>query len=149
MKSIAKKRIAVFGSTGSVGSQTLEVIAAHPELFEAEFLTAHTNDELLVEQALKFHPNAVVIGDEQKYPVVKKALAGTKVKVFAGEKALEEVASFDTYDMMVAAIVGFAGLRSVMKAIEHSLSDAKSRTRDLGGRATTEEVGKAIAAAIG
>jgi 1-deoxy-D-xylulose-5-phosphate reductoisomerase len=131
MKSIAKKRIAVFGSTGSVGSQTLEVIAAHPELFEAEFLTAHTNDELLVEQALKFHPNAVVIGDEQKYPVVKKALAGTKVKVFAGEKALEEVASFDTYDMMVAAIVGFAGLRSVMKAIEHGKAVALANKETL------------------
>src|SRR5690606_19732924 len=113
-----KRRIAVFGSTGSIGTQTLEVIEANPELFEVESLTAQTNDKLLIEHALKFHPNAVVIGDESKYDAVKTALLPTNIKVFAGENALEEVADFDTYDMMVAAIVGFAGLKPTLKAVE-------------------------------
>lgn len=113
-----KKRIGIFGSTGSIGTQALEVIADNPDKFEVEILTAHSNDGLLVQQAKKFNPNAVVIVNEAKYPVVKEALASTDIKVFAGEKALEEVASFDTYDMMLAAIVGFAGLKSTLKAIE-------------------------------
>lgn len=113
-----KKRIAIFGSTGSIGTQALDVIRANPELFEAEILTAQTNDELLVKQALEFSPNAVVIGDESKYNTVKSALAHTDVKVFAGEDALVEAADFDTYDVMLAAIVGFAGLKPTLKAVE-------------------------------
>ena len=113
-----KKKIAIFGSTGSIGTQALEVIASNPDRFEVEILTAHSNDTLLVEQAKKFNPNAVVIVNEDKYSIVKEALAGTDVKVFAGEKALEEVAAFDTYDMMLAAIVGFAGLKSTLTAID-------------------------------
>ena len=113
-----KKRIAIFGSTGSIGTQALDVIASNPDKFEVEILTAHSNDKLLVQQAKKFNPNAVVIVNESKYAAVKEALASTDVKVFAGENALEEVAVFDTYDMMVAAIVGFAGLKSTLKAIE-------------------------------
>lgn len=113
-----KKRIALFGSTGSIGTQALDVIAAYPDLFEAEILTAQNNDALLIEQALKFRPNAVVIGDEKKYDAVKTALGSTDIKVFAGEKALEEAADFDTYDMMLAGIVGFAGLKPTLKAVE-------------------------------
>ncbi len=113
-----KKRIAIFGSTGSIGTQALEVIRANPHLFEVEILTAQTNDELLIKQAIEFKPNAVVIGDESRYQKVKDALAQTLVKVFAGEKALEEVADFDSYDMMLAGIVGFAGLKPTMKAVE-------------------------------
>ena len=113
-----KKRIAIFGSTGSIGTQALEVIAANPDKFEVEILTAHSNDKLLVQQAKKFNPNAVVIVNESKYAAVRDALAATDVKVFAGEKALDEVAAFDTYDMMLAAIVGFAGLKSTLQAIE-------------------------------
>ena len=113
----AKKRIAIFGSTGSIGTQALEVIKAYPDLFEAEILTAQTNDELLVAQALEFKPNAVVIGDEKIYDKVKSALSGTDVKVFCGEEALDEVADFDTYDIMLAAIVGFAGLKPTLKAV--------------------------------
>ncbi len=113
-----KKRIALFGSTGSIGTQALEVIRANPELFEAEILTAQANDELLVKQALEFLPNAVVIGDETRYQRVKDALASTEIKVFAGEAALVEVADFDTYDMMLAGIVGFAGLKPTLKAVE-------------------------------
>ncbi len=113
-----KKRIGIFGSTGSIGTQALEVIEANPDKFEVEILTAHSNEMLLVQQAKKFNPNVVVIVNEAKYPLVKEALASTDIKVFAGEKALEEVACFDTYDMMLAAIVGFAGLKSTLKAIE-------------------------------
>jgi 1-deoxy-D-xylulose-5-phosphate reductoisomerase len=116
---MSQKRIAIFGSTGSIGTQALDVIRANPHLFEVEILTAHHNDELLIAQAKEFKPNAVVIVDEKKYPKVKEALAATDVKVFAGEQALEEVAQFDTYDMMLAAIVGFAGLKPTIKAVEN------------------------------
>ncbi|HRO71726.1 MAG TPA: 1-deoxy-D-xylulose-5-phosphate reductoisomerase, partial [Chitinophagaceae bacterium] len=112
------RRIAVFGSTGSIGTQALEVIAGSPDLFSVEILTANHNDELLVEQALRFNPNIVVIGDEKKITKVKDALASTHIKVFAGEKALEEAAAVDCYDLMLAAIVGYAGLRPTLKAIE-------------------------------
>jgi len=83
----AAKRIALFGSTGSIGTQALDVIAAHPNLFSVEVLTAQTNHELLIAQALRFLPNMVVIGDEKKYTIVKEALQSTSVKVFAGEKS--------------------------------------------------------------
>ena len=112
------KRIALFGSTGSIGTQALEVIAVNPDKFSVEVLTAHTNDELLVRQALQFNPNIVVIGNEKKYQGVKEALASTTIKVFCGEKALEEVAEMDCYDLMLAAIVGYAGLRPTLKAIK-------------------------------
>ncbi|HPH24980.1 MAG TPA: 1-deoxy-D-xylulose-5-phosphate reductoisomerase, partial [Chitinophagaceae bacterium] len=114
------KRIAIFGSTGSIGTQCLEVIAANPDLFSAEILTAQNNDELLVQQAIQFNPNLVVIGDEKKYQKVKDALAHTNVKVFAGEAAIEEAAGMDCYDMMLAAIVGYAGLKPTLKAIENA-----------------------------
>lgn len=113
-----KKKIAVFGSTGSIGTQALEVIAAHPELFEADILTAQSNADLLITQALQFSPNAVVIGDAEQYKKVNDALFPKGIKVFAGEEALEQVAAFDTYDMMLAAIVGFAGLRPVLQAVK-------------------------------
>lgn len=113
-----QKRIALFGSTGSIGKQALEVIASNSDLFTAEILTANHNADLLIQQALQFAPNMVVIGDESKYIKVKDALASTNVKVFAGEKALEEVAAMDCYDIMLAAIVGFAGLKPTLAAIE-------------------------------
>ncbi|MDB5192837.1 MAG: 1-deoxy-D-xylulose-5-phosphate reductoisomerase [Segetibacter sp.] len=116
---MSQKRIAIFGSTGSIGTQALEVIAANPNIFSVEVLTAQTNDELLVQQAFKFKPNVVVIGDERKYTKVKDALAGTDVKVFAGEKALEEVAALDIYDLMLAAIVGYAGLKPTLEALKN------------------------------
>jgi 1-deoxy-D-xylulose-5-phosphate reductoisomerase len=111
------RRIAVFGSTGSIGTQALEVIAANPDKFSVEILTAHSNHELLTEQALKFNPNMVVIADDSKYLNVKEALSSTNIKVFAGEKALEEVAGIDCYDLMLAGIVGYAGLRPTLQAI--------------------------------
>lgn len=118
MNSQQKKRVAIFGSTGSVGTQALEVIAANPELFSAEVLTAQQNAELLIKQALKFLPDIVVIGDETKYQFVKESLEAQPIKVFSGEKALMEVAAMDSYDVMMAGIVGFAGLMPTLKAIE-------------------------------
>lgn len=111
------KRIALFGSTGSIGVQALEVIEANPDLFAAEVLTAQHNDDLLIKQALKFRPHIVVIGDESRYNKVKEALASTDTKVFTGAKALEEVAALDVYDMMLAAIVGYAGLKPTISAL--------------------------------
>src|SRR5450432_4470625 len=131
MNNQQKKRIAIFGSTGSVGTQSLEVIAAYPELFSAEILTAQQNDDLLIKQALKFLPDIVVIGDETKYQKVKNALSAHPIKVFAGEKALIEVASMDSYDVMMAAIVGFAGLMPTMTAIEHGRTVALANKETL------------------
>lgn len=112
------KRIAIFGSTGSIGTQALDVIRANPGLFSVEVLTGHSNDDLLVKQALEFGPNLVVIGDETKYTRVKDALSGKNIKVFAGEASLEQAAGMDTYDVMLAGIVGYAGLKPTLKAIE-------------------------------
>lgn len=129
--SFPQKRIALFGSTGSIGTQTLDVIAANPDRFTAEILTAHSNDELLVEQAMRFRPNIVVIGDERKYPHVKAALAKTDTKVFAGDQALEEVAAMDCYDVMLAAIVGFAGLKPTLRAVEQGKAIALANKETL------------------
>src|ERR1044072_6324052 len=112
-----KKRIAIFGSTGSIGVQALNVIAANLDQFSVEVLTAHSNDELLIQQALHLSPNIVVIADESKYLKVKEALATSDTKVFAGEKALEEVAAMDCYDLLLAAIVGYAGLRPTLMVL--------------------------------
>jgi len=112
------KRIAIFGSTGSIGTQALEVIEANPDKFSVEVLTCNGNADLLIQQALKFQPNIVVITEETKYAKVKDALAKTDTKVFAGEQALEEVASMDVYDLMLAAIVGYAGLKPTLNAVK-------------------------------
>jgi 1-deoxy-D-xylulose-5-phosphate reductoisomerase len=114
-----KKRIGILGSTGSIGRQALEVIAAHPDLFEVEVLTAGSNDTLLIEQALQFKPNAVVIQDESKYEAVKDVLFDAGIKVFAGDRALVEVSTFKTIDFLLASIVGFAGLAPTLAAIEN------------------------------
>jgi 1-deoxy-D-xylulose-5-phosphate reductoisomerase len=97
----------------------LDVIRCNPDRFEASILTAQQNDELLVQQAIEFNPHTVVIGDANRYQKVKDALAGKSIQVLAGEKALEEAASHDGYDMMLAAIVGYAGLRPTLCAIEN------------------------------
>ncbi|HET9747421.1 MAG TPA: hypothetical protein VFP97_17015, partial [Chitinophagaceae bacterium] len=130
-KSGGVKRIALFGSTGSIGTQALNVIGNNPDKFSAEVLTAQNNDELLVQQALQFNPNIVVIGDEIKYQKVKDALSSTDIKVFCGEKALEEVASMDVYDLMLAAIVGFAGLKPTLKAIDNGKTIALANKETL------------------
>jgi 1-deoxy-D-xylulose-5-phosphate reductoisomerase len=116
---MTQKRIAIFGSTGSIGTQALDVIAANPDKFSVTILTAHTNDEVLIKQALRFNPETVVIGDESKYAAVKEALSSTAIKVSAGEQAIEDAASQDNYDFMLAAIVGYAGLKPTLKGIEN------------------------------
>ncbi len=115
-----KKRIGIFGSTGSIGTQALEVIADNADLFSITILTAQNNYELLIKQALKFMPEVVVIGDEKKYTNVKEALASTPIKVMAGELATEEVASMDCYDLMFMSIIGYAALKPILQAIENS-----------------------------
>lgn len=112
------KRLAILGSTGSIGTQALDVVAAHPGLFEVEVLSAHSNATLLIEQAKRFKPNAVVVTDETKYKEVKDALMMLPVKVFAGHKALAEVVQWDTVDTVLGAVLGFAGLHSILAAID-------------------------------
>ncbi|MGI9190850.1 MAG: 1-deoxy-D-xylulose-5-phosphate reductoisomerase [Chitinophagaceae bacterium] len=112
------KQIAVYGSTGSIGTQTLAVIRENPTLFRATVLTAGRNADLLVEQALEFKPETVVVVDESAYNQVKQALAGTSIDVLGGEQALVDVASAGNYDMLMAAIVGYAGLLSTIAGIK-------------------------------
>ena len=118
MEEIKKKRIAILGSTGSIGTQALEVIAEHPDLYEAYALTANNRVELLIEQARRFMPDAVVIANEAKYQQLKEALADLPIKVYAGTDALCEVAEAGPVDMVLAAMVGYAGLRPTMRAIQ-------------------------------
>lgn len=114
----SKKRIAILGSTGSIGTQALEVIGAHPDYFEVEVLTAQNNADLLIEQSLKFKPNAVVIVNEDHYAKVQEALNPVDIKVYAGENALASVVQMDTIDLVLTAVVGYSGLRPTIKAIE-------------------------------
>jgi len=113
-----KKRIAVLGSTGSIGTQTLEVISRHSDLFEVEVLTAHNQHEILVKQSLKYRPNAVVISNEKHYQLVNDALDPEGIKVYAGQAALDQVVQMDSIDIVLAAMVGYAGLSSVIKSLE-------------------------------
>jgi len=125
------KHIAVLGSTGSIGTQTLDVVRAHTDKVVAEVLTANRNADLLIQQAIEFKPNAVVIADESQYQKVKDALANTDTKVFAGSKAIEQVVQFGTVDTVVTAMVGYAGLSSTIKAIEAGKNIALSNKETL------------------
>ncbi|GHT70084.1 1-deoxy-D-xylulose 5-phosphate reductoisomerase [Bacteroidia bacterium] len=113
-----KKRIAILGSTGSIGTQALDVIAQHPQEFEVEVLTAHHNLDLLVAQAKQFEPNAVVIACEELYLPLKEALLGLPIKVFAGSKALSEIVMLPGIDVVINALVGIAGLLPTLAAID-------------------------------
>lgn len=113
-----KRRIAILGSTGSIGTQALEVIDQHPALFEAEVLTAGQNADLLVRQAVKYQPNVVVIGNEEKYSWVSEQLDGYPIKVYAGKEALAQVGAMSTVDMVLVALVGFSGLIPTFRALE-------------------------------
>lgn len=112
------KRIAVLGSTGSIGTQTLDVIRQHPEDFEVEVITAQNNCDLLIAQALEFKPNAVVIGNESNYQKVKEALLSHDIKVFAGQKAIAQVVEMETIDVVLTALVGYSGLIPTVNAIK-------------------------------
>lgn len=112
------KRVAILGSTGSIGTQALDVIQANPESFEVEVLTAQKNGDLLIEQARAFKPNSVVIGDESQYTKIKDALWGDGVKVYAGKEALTQIVESETIDIVLTALVGAAGLEPTIRAIE-------------------------------
>ena len=112
------KRIAILGSTGSIGTQTLEVIDQHPAIFKVEVLTAMNQAELLISQAIQYKPSHVVIGDESKYKFVRNALSGLNINVHAGAKSLEEVVTLESVDVVLTALVGYAGLLPTVKAIQ-------------------------------
>ena len=112
-----KKQIAILGSTGSIGTQALQVIEAHADLYEAYVLTANNNASLLIEQARKFQPEAVVIANEAHYNKVREALSDLPIKVFAGSEALCQVVAMEHVDVVLASLVGYAGLRPTMEAI--------------------------------
>ena len=113
------KRIAILGSTGSIGRQALDVISTYQDIFAVEVLTAKSNADLLIEQAIKYQPNAVVIADENQYEKVKQALYSHDIKVFAGEKSVEQIVEMNTIDLVLVALVGFAGLKPTYNAILH------------------------------
>lgn len=112
-----KKRIAILGSTGSIGTQALEVVDQHPDRFEVEVLTAFNNANLLISQAIQFKPNTIVIGDENQYEKVFDAVDKYDIKVYAGQEAVEQIVSMDTIDMVLVALVGFSGLKPTIAAI--------------------------------
>ncbi len=112
------KNIAILGSTGSIGTQALEVIAANENLFKASVLTAGSNADLLIQQALQFKPAVVVIGDETKYQKVKDALRGTGIEVKAGENAIAEAATLQEINTVLTALVGFSGLKPTLAAVK-------------------------------
>lgn len=126
-----KKHIALLGSTGSIGTQTLDIVREHKDEFAVEVLTAGTNADLLIQQALEFEPNAVVIADQTKYELVKQALKDTFIKVFAGSKSIEEVVEFDDIDIVLTALVGFAGLKPTLSAIKAKKTIALSNKETL------------------
>jgi len=113
----SKKHVAILGSTGSIGTQALEVMSEQADRFVVEVLTAHSNSELLIEQALAYRPNAVVIGDERKFEAVRDALWEAGIKVYAGAEALEQVVEMEEIDVVLTALVGYAGLKPTLAAI--------------------------------
>ncbi len=113
-----KKKIALLGSTGSIGTQTLEVVKSYLEIFELSVLTANRNADLLIEQALEFRPNVVVIADESLYEKVESALFDADINVYTGEEALAQVTQMDEVDIVLTALVGFSGLKPTIAAIE-------------------------------
>lgn len=113
-----KRKIAILGSTGSIGTQALEVIEEHPDMFEVYVLTAHHQVDLLIRQARRFMPEIVVIANERHYPRLKEALADLPIKVWGGADALAQVVQMKPIDMVLTALVGYAGLRPTIAALE-------------------------------
>ena len=134
------KRIAILGSTGSIGTQTLDVVREHADEYEAYALTAGHNAELLIAQAREFHPEVVVIADESRYETVREALADLPIKVWAGAEAIGDAASLQDVDVVVTAMVGFAGLRPTVAAIEagKTIALANKETLVVAGELITE-----------
>lgn len=135
-----KKRIAIIGSTGSIGTQALEVVSENQNLFEVEVLVANSNADLLIQQAMRYKPNAVVIADEKQYQKVKEALIPHDIKVFAGAKAVEQIVEMETVDLVLASVVGYAGLASTINAIKHKkqIALANKETLVVAGELVTK-----------
>ncbi len=137
---MTKRRLAILGSTGSIGTQTLDVVSRHPDLFEIELLTAYSNTTLLIEQAIKFNANSVVICDELRYKEVKEALDKHDIKVFAGASSIDDIVCGSNIDLVVTAMVGFSGLKPTISAIKAGKAIALSNKETLvvAGQIITE-----------
>ena len=134
------KHIAILGSTGSIGTQALEVIANHPDAFILEVLTANNNADLLIEQAKKFNPNAVVIANKDLNPKVKEALFDNDIKVYAGEESIEQIVELDAIDIVLGSLVGYSGLLPTINAIKHkkTIALANKETLVVAGELVTQ-----------
>lgn len=128
---IKKKNVAILGSTGSIGTQTLDVIRKNPELFTAEVLTANNNSELLIKQAIEFQPNYVIIANDAKYNEVSNALSTYPIKVYSGNKSIEQIVEVKEVDIVLTAMVGFAGLLPTINAIKHKKNIALANKETL------------------
>jgi 1-deoxy-D-xylulose-5-phosphate reductoisomerase len=139
-----KKGLAILGSTGSIGTQTLEVVDAHPEKFTIEVLTAGSNAQLLIAQALKYQPNTVVIGDESLYDQVFEALDSHDIKVYCGGKAIADVVTMESVDVVLTAMVGYAGLIPTINAIKagKTIALANKETLVVAGQLITKLLGE-------
>lgn len=136
-----KKGIAILGSTGSIGTQALHVIEAYPEKFDLQVITAHKSGDLLIEQAKKHLPNTVVIGDESQFEKVKSALWDLDIHVYCGERALEQVVDSNEIDVVLTAMVGYAGLKPTLSAIraKKTIALANKETLVVAGELITKE----------
>lgn len=136
-----KKRIAILGSTGSIGTQSLEVIDQNPDDFEVEVLTANNSVELLIQQAKKYQPNVVVIANKEKYRHVSEALINEDIKVYAGSKALAQVVEMDTIDLVLTAMVGYSGLIPTYNAVKagKNIALANKETLVVAGEIITKK----------
>ena len=135
-----KQTVAILGSTGSIGTQTLDVIDRHSELFEVYALTAHSNIDLLVEQAKKYRPEVVAIADERHYKTLREALDGLPIKVFAGADSICQIAAMSPIDTVVTAMVGYSGLLPTVRAIEagKKIALANKETLVVAGKLVTD-----------
>jgi len=126
-----KKRVAILGSTGSIGTQTLDVIANNPDKFEVEVLTANNNVDLLIEQAKIFKPNSIVIANDEKYLYLKDKLSSLDIKVFAGIDSISQIVESDNIDIVLTAMVGYSGLLPTINAIKHKKTIALANKETL------------------
>ncbi|MCB0410806.1 MAG: 1-deoxy-D-xylulose-5-phosphate reductoisomerase, partial [Flavobacteriales bacterium] len=135
-----KKRVAILGSTGSIGTQALDVIDEHHDKFEVEVLTSNNNADLLIQQALKFHPNSVVITNETHYKKVEEALWEEDIKVYAGQDALAQIVEMDSIDIVLTALVGYSGLKPTIHAInaKKTIALANKETLVVAGELITK-----------
>ena len=135
-----KKKIAILGSTGSIGTQALDIARSNPDKIEIEVLTANTNADLLIAQAIEFNPSHVVIADENKYQLVKDALAGFDIKVFAGSESIADVMDITSAETVLTAMVGYSGLKPTIKAIQNKkrIALANKETLVVAGELITQ-----------